>query len=321
MKKIATLFLLITALAGAAEEVTLPKFIKNTNIKGDFRFRYENSKNEGDETARERGRVRIRLGFDTKVNEKWNVAYRFTSDNITLTKPHESKSLMTDYAYAKYSNNGNCLYIGRFTNPLFILSDILWDYNMEGAAFSKKISQTQLTAAYLIKEEVAKGSDPSIALIQVMQNIGIRDNSLKGELSYYNQMAGGDLPNITTAGLEYTHAIGIEKVMEQLKIRTQYILSDADENNKGYSLSLLTGTKTLSEVGNWQVLVEYKLLEKEAWIENLGAVALGKKQLKFNIEAAIAKSSVIEAAYLITDNESGTTAENKTLQVNLKHYF
>ena len=49
---------------------SLPSWIQDVKLKGDFRLRYQYERKETDADARERGRIRYRLGIETKINEK-----------------------------------------------------------------------------------------------------------------------------------------------------------------------------------------------------------------------------------------------------------
>ena len=61
------------ALREEAMKQSLPKWVQDMKWKGDLRVRYQNERRDTT-NSRHRGRVRMRLGVETNVNEKSSVA-------------------------------------------------------------------------------------------------------------------------------------------------------------------------------------------------------------------------------------------------------
>ena len=194
---------------------SLPAWVQNTKLKGDFRLRYQrdhaqSSSSTNASNNRDRARVRVRLGIDSKVNEKLKTGIGIAtglsdgstdasrSTNATLENGFSKKAIALDYAYAEYSATPWLTLIGgKFKNPLWEPGDLIWDtdINPEGAAvkFSKKLSsktEVFLNTGALIVDEIntaTNGKDPYILAVQPGVNYQISDTaSIKGAVSYYN---------------------------------------------------------------------------------------------------------------------------------------
>ena len=194
---------------------SLPAWVQNTKLKGDFRLRYQrdHAQSSSSTTAsnnRDRARVRVRLGVDSKVNEKLKTGIGIAtglsdgstdasrSTNATLENGFSKKAIALDYAYAEYSALPWLTLIGgKFKNPMWEPGDLMWDtdINPEGAAlkFSKKLgSKTEvfLNTGALVIDEIntsTNGKDPYIFAVQPGVNFQISDTaSIKGAVGYYN---------------------------------------------------------------------------------------------------------------------------------------
>ncbi|MCM8782066.1 MAG: putative porin, partial [Candidatus Omnitrophica bacterium] len=141
---------------------SLPAWVQNTKLKGDFRLRYQRDHSKKlptttTPTDRHRGRIRLRLGLESKVNEKLLVGAGlatglndgFTdasrSTNVSFSDSSSKKSISLDYAFAQYSPFSWVTLIGgKFKNPLWEPGDMFWDtdINPEGSALklSKQFS-------------------------------------------------------------------------------------------------------------------------------------------------------------------------------------
>lgn len=190
---------------------SLPEWVQNIKFKGDFRLRYQYDYAKHlpgniqiPRNGQHRGRIRLRVGMDTKINEKLKVGVGITtgtttdprSTNITLGGSFSKKSIILDYAYAEYAPfNWLTLVGGKFKNPLWEPGDLIWDTDItpEGfaALFTRKLTpSTTLFATggvMLLGEAAADESDPSMYVVQagVVQNLFGESVSLKGALSYY----------------------------------------------------------------------------------------------------------------------------------------
>jgi hypothetical protein len=133
---------------------SLPQWVQNIKLKGDFRLREEWKKDKGSDDL-SRTRIRVRLGLEDKINPKLKLGVGIAtgnpkdprSRNVTLGTtgeatntdwdPGAAKNIVLDYAYAEWAaTNWMTLTGGKFQNPLWRPADILWksDITPEGAA-------------------------------------------------------------------------------------------------------------------------------------------------------------------------------------------
>jgi opacity protein-like surface antigen len=195
---------------------SLPQWVQNTKLKGDFRVRYQldhakpsDSKVTSD---RNRGRIRVRLGVDSKVNDKLGVSVGIAtgttdvtsydasrSNNQSFANSFAKKGLVLNYAYATYSPTPwATLLAGKMAFGPWAPTDVAWDNDItpEGAVviLSKNInSKTKLfmnTMGFVLSETepsthnaMAYGVQPGIEY-QLTDNI-----SLKGTFSYFTWQA------------------------------------------------------------------------------------------------------------------------------------
>ena len=203
---------------------SLPAWVQNIKLKGDFRLRYQDDYakrlTSTSATNKQRARIRVRLGVESKVNDKLlvgigiatgkNVASKSTngdtsndigsydaarSTNWTLGGGFGKKPISLDYAFAQYSATPWLTMIGgKFKNALWEPGDLIWDtdINPEGAAFklSKNINpSTSLfmnTGILTIEEDTGVGSPATMFTIQPGFGYKFNDSvSIKGAVSYY----------------------------------------------------------------------------------------------------------------------------------------
>lgn len=290
----------------------LPQWIETMRVKGDFRLRYQRDHSIASVTPdQQRARIRARLGLESEVNDRLKVgvgiATGTTSDprstNITLGSSSSKKSIILDYAYAKYSPFlWSALIGGKFKNPLWEPGDLIWDTDItpEGgiAQFNKNFNpNTELfanTGVFIIGENSGDAADPTMYIAQAGFNQKIVKNiNLKGALSYYgtsglkgktlvgtsgtNTLSGGGLKyeyiNITPA-LE----LNIDEPFKKFGLNFPYlaffgeyvnnIASDVTENT-GYMVGIKGGAKKLKKWGDWSFKYNFAMLEKDAILDIL----------------------------------------------------
>jgi len=198
----------------AAKNDVLPKWIQTMKLKGDFRLRYQfnHGKTVADQTSeRHRGRIRLRAGVESKVNEKLLVAFGLAtgttgdsptinkdqtrSTNQSFTEAFGKKPINLDYAYAQYTPfNWVTLIGGKIKNPLWEPGDLIWDTDItpEGGAaqLSKKLnSKSSLfmnMGVLVINEDSTSGDDPTMYMVQPGLTYNLNDSiALKSAVSYY----------------------------------------------------------------------------------------------------------------------------------------
>lgn len=193
---------------------TLPQWVQNTKLKGDFRLRYQYDHTKKLPTTTSsnnthRARIRARVGLESKINEKVLLGVGIAtgktdattidkdtarSSNITLGNGFSKKSIGLDLAYGQYSPfSWLTLVGGKFKNPLWQPWDLIWDtdINPEGGAIKiyKNITPNTdlfVNTGVLVIDEGACGADPTMYVIQPGINQKITEGiSFKTAVSYY----------------------------------------------------------------------------------------------------------------------------------------
>lgn len=133
------------------------------SLRGDFRFRTENIKEEQvaptENSDRTRQRIRARIKMDFKVNDTTDVFVRLATGNSTpagsttynqdLTDYSSKKGIYLDLAYAQIKLSDQSLFeMGKMLNPLFTAGsqDLVFDSDLtpEGLAYKFKSSNADV---------------------------------------------------------------------------------------------------------------------------------------------------------------------------------
>jgi len=209
----------------------LPDWVQNTTLKGDFRLRYAyNHVNGGTESDKQRARLRLRVGFETKVNDKLTLGVglatglsssndsrtdgtgNLTSDyarsaNQTFTGAFSKKPINLDLAYAKYTPQPWASFVGgMMVNPFWDPEGkFVWDDNIRPEGFALLLNKswdshltTFLNAGYFVLDQnTGMHNAPNLYAFQPGAAYNFNDNlSLKGAVSLYNwqNIKGRNLP-------------------------------------------------------------------------------------------------------------------------------
>ena len=185
---------------------SLPAWIENTKLKGDFRLRNEYIEiDPGSNTNRQR--IRLRVGLETKLSDMLKVAFGVatgssdtpTSTNQTLEKEFQSKNIWLDYAYVNYAPfDWLNLTGGKFKSPFFH-SDLLWDSDIRfdgfAAGFNRQLNpladnptSVYLTAGYFpIDDANSTGDDIYLLATQLGTKSKFADYAkLETGVAFYN---------------------------------------------------------------------------------------------------------------------------------------
>lgn len=149
-------------------------------FSGDFRLRYENTNNQilgeplpGNEDARNREVIRLRVGATKQINDMIKLGTRMTtgsaddpnSTDVTLGNFVDDLQVSLDRLYVEFENEGLFLTGGKFPNP-FLRTDLVWDgdVNPQGVAGSYTFQNTgqvtpKLTGIYSIVDEQTLARD------------------------------------------------------------------------------------------------------------------------------------------------------------------
>jgi len=282
----------------------VPSWIKNTTFKGDFRLRYE-SVERTNNSDRHRGRYRFRLGFDTKVNDKFNVSYGLAtgnddprSTNQSFTDSFETPDIRLDYAYATYKPFGWLQLLGgKMKNPLWTPGgSFLWDsdINPEGvsAVMNHKAGGVELfmTSSFWVIDEIANDSnDPIMWVVQPGYKVNLGKNAyFKNAVALYeysnvkggaldfsgntNTRVGGQLAEDYDAFV-VSGELGTKTGIELIPFVSAYGEGvnnyDADNSeDSGYGFGVKIGHEKVKK-GAWQAGLSYHRLERDAWLDIL----------------------------------------------------
>jgi len=166
---------------------SVPAWVQNTKLKGDLRVRYQSERKKTSSSVqgdKERARLRMRLGVESKVNAATKahigIATGSSTDNRstnqTFDDSFEKKSIWLDYAYIEYmASPWATVMAGRMKNPIWQTGDMLWDtdINPEGGAVTltkavkPEVFDLFLTSAFFILEDSEDAtSDATMVAIQ-----------------------------------------------------------------------------------------------------------------------------------------------------------
>jgi polyhydroxyalkanoate synthesis regulator phasin len=228
---------------------SLPQWVQNTKLKGDLRLRYQDLHDEATDKDTNIGRVRMRLGLESMINEKLLLGIRIAtgsgdprSTNISFGGYNSKKTIVLDYAYGKYSPLPWLNFVGGkmlLDNTLWEPTDLIWDTNItpEGAviqlnkSLGPKAAVFMNTGALIVDTNTSSDNHAPMAyLIQPGINYKFNDDfSLKGALSLqsFNNVknhvsstySGASNSGNTTAGVsKYTYNYRMINPALQFKI-------------------------------------------------------------------------------------------------------
>jgi len=207
-----------------AESSSVPEWVKNVKLKGDFRLRYQYDKKKSDSDARNRERIRYRLGIEGKVNDQFKVGAGLASGgsdprstNQTLQDSFSTKGINLDYAYGEWAPTDWLKIVGgKFTRKAWLWqpTDLLWDgdINPEGQSAHVQVN---------LADNLDGWWNMGLWIVDENGKVKAKDPFL-----YYNQVGvkgSYDKVDATVAGTYY-----------------------AFEGLKGHTLDSTAGTNTLS---------------------------------------------------------------------------
>lgn len=188
----------------------VPDWVKNIKISGDFRFRHDHLDSEDASTGKwnkgvDKGRIRARLMFETKVNDDWDLAFRIASGsdkspistNQDLEDSFSKKDLWLDLAYFTWhpaAKKGLKVFGGKMKNAFYRAgkSQLIWDtdLNPEGIAAQYVMSLNEVDQLFI------NGGG-----FWVDENTSGVDTSLWGVQTYWKRKIGN--PDYILAGVGY----------------------------------------------------------------------------------------------------------------------
>ncbi len=191
---------------------SLPAWVQNIKLKGDFRTRYQldhaKTSDTGVTSDRNRARIRLRVGLDAKVNDKLMVSAGIAtgttdvtsydaarSNNQSLGSGFAKKPVVLDYAYAKYNPvPWATLMAGKMKYLPWRPTDVMIDNDItpEGGVLqlSKQFGKANLfldTMLFVLSETEPSTHNAMAYALQGGADYALTDTlSLKGALSYYD---------------------------------------------------------------------------------------------------------------------------------------
>jgi hypothetical protein len=208
----------VKAEIAAGKYSSLPSWVQNTKLKGDFRLRYQHdhakrlfNSSTNKNGNQDRARIRLRLGLESKVNDKLLVGIGLAtgksdsssdaarSTNITLGGDggFGKEPIALDYAFAQYSPvSWATLVGGKFKNPLWEPGDLIWDTDINPEGGAVKLSSVKLlpnselfmnAGVLLVENKNSWSADPTLFAFQPGITYDLNENiKVKGAVSYYD---------------------------------------------------------------------------------------------------------------------------------------
>ncbi|MDR0676917.1 MAG: putative porin [Elusimicrobiota bacterium] len=253
------------------------------------RFRLKGEANINDELS-------VNFGLATGSNDP-------RSTNQTLENVFEPKNINLDYVYAKYKFPIELNFIGgKFATKevIWTPSDLLWDgdINLEGFGLRKnfdlEVVKLFLNAGYIVIDNFDRKEtqNPSMFVIQPGAEVALNDKTkLKLGVSIYNfdnpdkelfnntKGDGGKSNTLKDAThYQYTYNIlsfGLELAFEETFLTIPKVAvfaegvqnPDPDNKNVGFLSGLKFGSKSIKNFGDWEAVIMYRELQKDAWLD------------------------------------------------------
>jgi hypothetical protein len=284
----------------------LPGWVKSMKLKGDLRLRYQKDQNDG-AVDRDRGRIRYRLGVESKVNDMVKVGAGLASGsddprstNETLDNTFETPDIRLDYAYAEISPLSQMKLVGgKFPRKdyLWATTDLLWDgdINPEGVSLHVDAIDTDGVDMFVnggwwtLDEFSSDDSDPFMFYVQPGVKATMENVSATIAGTYYGfenlDSATGRLDHAagtnTLSGTDYMYAydsygvsgelalkLGTDVPVEKVAAFADYIHNpDPDDNNTGYAVGAKAGSAKIGNPGTWGLKYIYAELERDAFLD------------------------------------------------------
>jgi len=293
--------------AAVAKDSRLPEWITNAKFKGDLRLRYQNEdKEDNGQGSRGRGRMRLRLGVETKVADNVTAGFGLASGsgdprstNQTYENVFEKKQINIDYAYAQWKPlTWLSLMGGKFENPLWRPSDLLWDSDItpEGAALKIDAPLADnvnllFNSGFFVLSESSAGKDQLMYAFQPVIKWDITRNMLvrAGAAYYMFDNVKGGTPNSDWSkgtntrdgdgtlrydydAFAYSAEVGFKNLfgscIPYVGVFGEYVDNpDPPRDNTGYIYGVSFGEPKISKFADWNFEYTYRKLDKDAWLD------------------------------------------------------
>jgi len=344
-----------------ALSLDLPGWVKRTRLTGDFRLRYQFT--DRDRSAeRHRGRYRLRLGLVSRINDKVTVGIGLAtggtdprSTNQTMTDSFESPDFRLDYAYAAYQPfSWLTLTGGKFKNPLWTPSDLLWDSDIrpEGVAacLTSKTDSAELflnAGVWVLDERGGDENDPMMFVLQPGYKLSLGDSVyLKNAVAFYevtnvdgttldhtagtNSVNGGGLLDHDYDAVAVSAELGLATRLDAipfLALFGEYVNNiSVSEKDEGYLAGVKFGCKKVRMARQWQIKALYRRLEQDAWLDifpdsDAYGGDTGVKGYEFVFKYGLAKNISFALDYYRMKRINGNSMDEDLLQADINIKF
>ncbi|MBI4775198.1 MAG: putative porin [Deltaproteobacteria bacterium] len=214
------------------------------------------------------------------------------STNQTLDNFFDTKDFRLDQAYLKWKPlDSMSLVGGKFDNPLWTPSDLLWDSDItpEGAAAKLAFGPFFANMGFFVLDEHSGDSnDPFMVTFQpgAKFDVGMVDFKLAATGYWFSDITKSPLEfsadtntrkddgsdtllyeyNSVSVGAEV--GVNLEGFVERVALFGEGIYNpDPDEDEYGWLGGLKFGSKKVDEFGKWEAKYSYRRLEKDAWLD------------------------------------------------------
>jgi hypothetical protein len=308
------------------ERMAAVSWAERLRWSGDFRYRYENTAEEGQED-RNRNRIRARAQMMADVSDTIQVGFGLAtggedpvSTNQTLGGGGSSKSISLDLAYFDWKGLENTSILGgKFKQQQISVGDagLLWDsdWRPEGTSihydngrfFAVGLGTWLESDSNTGRQEFSYGIQTGINMplgekLNLLLGGGYYSFDSKGKPSFFGD---GDFfgnsydPGTNTYLYDYHEVEAFAEFDFELFDRPALLFADyvqnleADEFDTGYALGI--NFNEASKKGSWELNYVYKKLEADAVF---GLLA----DSDFGGGGTDAKGSVLSGAYAVHDN-------------------
>jgi hypothetical protein len=280
---------------------------EDTEFKGDLRVRYQyDHKSLADSSAqRHRGRMRLRFGFETKVNDKVNFGFRIASGqfdnrstNQTYTDFFTTKNLRIDMAYGAFKPAEEFdIILGKFRKAFLVVDDLIWDgdINFEGASVlwessgPGKLGGLANGGFFFMNEDKSSSKDQYMFYVQPGASFnGGQSFAGKLGLAYYHfENVKGSVPNddisagtntrvdgrlkynysSISPNLVLVYSVGeADATSYKLTFVGDYVYS-FDSRDSGYLVGMRFGHPKVKNQASWVLYYNYRRLERDAFMD------------------------------------------------------
>lgn len=312
---------------------TLEKKSDNVTIKGDIRIRYRHVEENagGVKTTTIPAEARSRLVFTGKIDDQWSWIGRL--QNITDFKNPNVNDSKTDFNVAYVSGNvlGGTYDLGKQEVCIFdgLVIDNTADGNFKGAAISYKLGDINATARY--GKQVQKFATSAIGTLvaatpgQQDTYSGLELNAKSGKVNlgaaYHNISDRGG----TLKDLKITELSAAAPISPVINVSAGYAKSNADDENKAYTLLVRYKKFDRSQQGCFSPYVQYRHTEKNALYKTTydedSVADGGAKAIEVGVDYAPWKNVKFETYYIDAKSILNSNDKDKFFCSYLRYYF